>query len=305
LTSDHLKFDVTLQILVYQSHKLDSEERSLLLSRKFFTWEFVVRYTRFAQARTVAATDKESSLGDSHSEDDSALSHLSRKFRKSNTRERKLLISPPELQDVDRRLSSLCKNALEELHREEIGHLIEITLPRPALDELLQTKSLQGLQDLDLPEKILHNDWDDDRLRLLRLLISFNCTVNRMSPASAAAEEGILEAIEQGDEEVVSYLLGTHIDVQPATDMLRLAMMGSNVSIVFQLLRSGHGELDSLDPQVWKLLECHLLWEKDTKATIKKWLQKGIREPISEEDTQYLPSLREISEGGNRWASDE
>jgi hypothetical protein len=299
LTSEHLKFEITLQILVHQKDKLDHEDKSLLLSRRFFTWDFLVRYVRFTHSRIIAAGDEDSSSEDEDEDDGYA---TERSFSTNTSRAKKSITPIPKLQEFDARLTSLTRNAVDELRRDDVSHLLQVdTASSPALEELQQTKSLQGLQDLDLPEKLLHNSWDDDRQRLLRLLIAFNCTVSRLSAAGAAAERGILEVIEQGDEEMVSYFLGVHIGADPTIDMLRQAIMGSNVSIVFQLLRSGHGELDSLDPQVWSLLEEHMQWKKRTKAMVKKWLQKGIREPLIEEDMRYLPRLRDIEVDASRW----
>jgi hypothetical protein len=305
LTSDHLKYEITLQILVYQSHKLGDDDRSLLLSRRFFTWDFVVRYVRFAHSRVAIATDQESSSpenSDDEVEEDGNDGVADRSSRRGSMGRKTPSVPAPELREIDCHLTMLSRNAIEELRRDEIGHLIEMdTIPSPALDEIRQNTSLGGLQGLEIPERLLHNGWDDDRLRLLRLLIAFNCTVSRSSPAGAAAEEGIEEAIGQGDEEMVSHFLGAHIGVETALEMLRKAMTGNNVSIVFQLLLSSRKQLDRLDPQVWKLLESHLRWEKGTKATVRKWLQKGIPQSISETHAQYLPRLRDVDEHINRW----
>lgn len=306
LTSEHLKFEFTLQILVYQRHELEQEDKSILLTRRFFTWDFVVRYVSFAHTRVAAAVDDSSSDDGVDSDEDEGYAATERSTSRPPSRQQKPQGPSPSLYGIDLELTALARNGIAELRRDEIGHLLEINAgPTLELDKLLRTQSLQGLQDLDLPEKLLHNGWADDRLRLLRLLITFNCTVSRSSPAGAAADEGIMEAITQDDEEMVSYFLGAHIGVDPDIDMLREAMKGTNVSIIFQLLRSSHGQLDHLDHQVWKLLDEHLEWGKREKATVKRWLQKGVRDPVAEEDTEYLPRLRDIEVDGRRWAIGE
>lgn len=297
LTSKHLQLEISLQILVYQAHKLAEDERSLLLSRRFFTWPFVVRYVQIVHSAVTPTVkperSRQSSTDDEESSDDDS---------------REVFVpTPPDLRDVDRRLSKLVRNAMDELRRNEVSHFVpEVnTDSNPALDELCQIPALENIQALALPEKVLHGGWDDDRLRLLRLLLLCGCRISKMSYVGAVAEEGCLEAIEQASEEVVHCFLGVQINVQPTVEMLRKAMEGTNVRIVFQLIRVGQDQLDRLDPQVWKLLEGHLRWDKETKDTIRGWLQNGIPGPMTETHAQYLPRLRDIDVDGTRWVSVE
>ena len=306
LTSEHLKFEVTLQILVYQRMKLDEEDKNMLLTRRFFTWDFVVRYVAFAHTRVedvieISSSDSDDSSDSSDEDEGYAATETS--TSRPPSRQSKV-DSTPDLFEVDTDLTSLTQAAIEELQQDEVGHLTEIDLPRSGhLDKLTRTKSLPGLKDLQLPEKLLHNGWTDDQVRLLRLLIAFGCTVSRSSPGGIAADEGVLEAIAQEDEEIVSYFLGVHIGVEPEMDLLREAMKGSNMSIVYQILRAAHGELYTLDPQTWNLLEQHMGWQKVQKDTVRTWLQDGVGSAVLEEDSDYLPRLRETEVDEDRWSA--
>ena len=303
LTSEHLKFEITLQILVYQTQKLDEEDKARLLSRRFFTWDFIVRYIAFAHSRVAIAAPHENEEDDEFDDEDEGYAATERSTSRPPSRQAKSETTPTCI-EIDTDFTALTRNAIADLRRDELGHLTEVDPPPAAnLRRLTGTKSLEGLRDLDLPAKFLHHGWDDDQLRLLRLLIAFGCTVSRTSPAGLAADEGILEAVAQGDEEVVSHFLGLHVGVEPEVEMLREAMKGTNLSIVYQLLRSAHGHLDSLDPQVWRLLDEHMAWRKAQKDTVRRWLQNGVEGPVHEEDTEYLPHLRNIEVDTSRWNS--
>jgi hypothetical protein len=306
LTSDHLKFEVTLQILVYQCNKLDSKDRSLLLSRRFFDWEFLVRYFSFAHTRIDVELGEDDSDDDSDDEldldEDEGYAATERSTSRPPSRKGKGTGAPPSLHNVDMQLTTLAKNAVAELRREEFGSLLEMYAgPNFELARLRQLESLQGLKDLQIPEKLMHDDWNNDRLRMLRLLIGFNCTVNRS--LDSVADRGIVDAITQEDEEVVSYFVGPQILVEPNIDLLREAMKRTNLSIVFQLLRASRGEIDNLDPQVWRLLEGHMGWSKREKAAVKRWLQEGVEGELGEENTGFLPRLRDIDLGTERWTA--
>jgi hypothetical protein len=304
LTSEHLKFELTLQILVYQRDILDEEDRSLLLTRRFFTWEFLVRYVAFAHTRVAVVVEVESDTDDDlNSDEDEGYAATERSVTSKATSRTSKPDTIPTLHEVDANLTTLSTDAVSELRRDDIGHFIDTEDGTPTnVERLQQTASLEGLRGLDMPEKLLHKGWNNDQLRLLRLLIAFNCTVSRSSLASVAAEQGIMEAIAQGREEVVMHMLGAQIGVEPEIGMLREAMKGTNLSIVKQLIQSAHGELDSLDPQVWRLLEEHMTWRRREKNMVEGWLRNGVQEVAGLADADFTPRLRDIEAVEDRWS---
>ncbi|KIW09635.1 hypothetical protein, variant [Verruconis gallopava] len=276
LTSQHLKFEVTLQILVQQSDTLDQENKSQLLSRKFFTWEFLIRYVSFAQTRihpAVGGDKPEDEVGSDEDERRAAVTECS--VNTGPPRAKRTQQHPAKLADLDRKLTFLTQKSIVELRHAEDRYSMEL----------------------------IHNNWDDDRRRLLRLLFAFNCTVNTSSPAAIVAEEGIIAAIESGDEELVSFFLSHNIGVAPTAGMLRQAMKGMNISIVFQLLRAAGNDLEFLDPQLWMLLDEHTNWSKASKAKVKQWLRGNISSSLREEGAEFLPKVKDISVNANRWSS--
>ncbi|KIW09634.1 uncharacterized protein PV09_00499 [Verruconis gallopava] len=305
LTSQHLKFEVTLQILVQQSDTLDQENKSQLLSRKFFTWEFLIRYVSFAQTRihpAVGGDKPEDEVGSDEDERRAAVTECS--VNTGPPRAKRTQQHPAKLADLDRKLTFLTQKSIVELRHAEDRYSMEVSDSAvSALEQLHQIRSLKGLKGLHLPEKLIHNNWDDDRRRLLRLLFAFNCTVNTSSPAAIVAEEGIIAAIESGDEELVSFFLSHNIGVAPTAGMLRQAMKGMNISIVFQLLRAAGNDLEFLDPQLWMLLDEHTNWSKASKAKVKQWLRGNISSSLREEGAEFLPKVKDISVNANRWSS--
>lgn len=303
LTSDHLKFELTLQILVFQRDIMDQEERSLLLTRRFFTWEFLVRYVAFAHTRVAVVVEVESdSDEDLDSDEDEGYAATERSVTSKATSRTSKPDTTPTLHEVDANLTTMSTDAVSELRRDDVDHFIDADDNVTTNVKKLQlTASLEGLRGLDMPEKLLHNGWDDDRLRLLRLLIAFNCTVSRSSSASVAAEQGIMEAIAQGREEVVLHMLGAQISVEPQVEMLREAMKQTNLSIVQQLIASAHGEMDTLDPQVWRLLEEHMAWRKREKNMVEGWLRDGIQDVADSVEADFAPRLRDIEAVEDRW----
>jgi hypothetical protein len=294
LTSNHLKYEITLQILVYQRDKLEHNNKSLLLTRRFFTWDFVVRYVRFASTRIAIDVLDSEVDDDSPPDNDEGDTTTERSTSRPPSRSGELS-QPLDLHQLEMSLSDHAINRILDRRRRATSTHIDMKAETDLEHLRLQeTQTLLGLKGLDLPGKLLHHGWSDNRLRLLRLLIAFKCTVSASSEAEVAADEGILEAIAREDEEVVSHLLSSQIGVKPTIVALREAMKRTNMSILHQLLSGAHDELDHLDPQVWKLLDGHLGLERGKKATLQRWLREGVQDA---EEEEYLPRLRAMETG--------
>jgi large subunit ribosomal protein L14e len=115
-----------------------------------------------------------------------------------------------------------------------------------------------------IPEKLLHGPWTSDKTSLLYVLVSMNGEIDwEGSMAGETAKDGLMSAIEEGNERAVaalSVLLGVVRAI--STDMLRHAVVdcGCNFNILRHLLfnaqilyhGSSKGLLELHDPSLWQ-----------------------------------------------------
>jgi hypothetical protein len=128
---------------------------------------------------------------------------------------------------------------------------------------------LSFAQGFHVPEKLLHGPWTKDKASLLYVLVSLNGEIDwEGSLSGEMAKNGIIEAIEEGNEHAVA-ALAVLLGVPKAitTDMLRCAVIecGCNINILRHLLFNAQilardtlkDTLDFHDPKLWAWAEAH------------------------------------------------
>lgn len=123
---------------------------------------------------------------------------------------------------------------------------------------------LSFAEDFQIPEKLLHGPWTQDKASLLYVLVSLNGEIDwEGSMAGETAKEGLKEAISEGNEHAVaalSVLLGVARAI--TTDMLRYAVIdgGCDMNIIRHLLfnvqilyrDTSRDTLNLYDPILWQ-----------------------------------------------------
>ncbi|KAF3008863.1 hypothetical protein E8E13_010988 [Curvularia kusanoi] len=113
-----------------------------------------------------------------------------------------------------------------------------------------------------VPEKLLHGPWDDDKANLLYVLVSMNGEIDwEGSMAGETAKQGIREAIADGNERAVaalSTLLG--VPKQIDTGLLRYAVLdcGCNINIMRHLIFNAQILAQNVSKDVLNFLDTRL-----------------------------------------------
>lgn len=135
----------------------------------------------------------------------------------------------------------------------------------------------------NVPEKLLHGPWDEDKVNLLFVLVSFNGEIDwEGSMAGETAKQGIREAVADGNERAVaalSTLLG--VPKQIDTGLLRFAVLdcGCDINIIRHLLFNAQilaqnvskDVLDFLDTRLWAWADAN----GEKGAVLKHMLRKA------------------------------
>ncbi|KAE9985533.1 hypothetical protein Vi05172_g3646 [Venturia inaequalis] len=236
LSRDLLKYELTMNILCRRRDELGDAERGRLLACRFFTWEYIVRFTQWAHKQGISIEG----LDD--------YPFLSASERSIMTYEERL----------DEHLESL---------RDDQGcipfnHRIVFQEEFPPIDEAFP--HLAGLKNIAIPEKILHGPWNDDAIRFLRLMVLSWCTLDWLgTSAGEVAMQGTFDAIRNGEKEVLTYFFHTStVNVVPTTSMLRTAVVDADCDLgtVYQIL-SGSSDMaadrciDVMDVDIWHWID--------------------------------------------------
>lgn len=236
LSRELLKCELTMNILCRRRNELGDAERGRLLACRFFTWEFVVRYTQWAHKQGISIEG----LDD--------YPFLSCDERTVKTYEERL----------DEHLESL---------RDDQGcipfnHRIVFQEEFPPIDETFP--HLAGLKNIAIPEKILHGPWNDYAIRFLRLMVLSWCTLDWLGTSTGeVAIKGTFDAIRNVENEVLTYFFHTStVNMPPTTDMLRTAIVDADCDLgtVYQIL-SGSSDMTAdhqinvMDKEIWHWID--------------------------------------------------
>jgi hypothetical protein len=134
----------------------------------------------------------------------------------------------------------------------------------------------QAFNGLNIPEKLLHGPWTDDKNRFFGFLIEAGCTIDWNSTAGEVAVNAVYTAVRENDEETVERLVRpTEGMVKPKHAMLRCAVLEANCkrAIIRRLLLIDCDKsiFDFLDPDLWAWIEIQKQTKKENDAL---WLQK-------------------------------
>jgi hypothetical protein len=242
LSRDLLKCELTMNILCWHKDELGDAERGRLLACRFFTWDFLVRYTEWAHKHGISIEE----LDDYEIESGNQGQGGGIKLYEER---------------LDKHLESLRddQGCIPFNHRivfQEEFPPIETTFPH-----------LAGLKKIAIPEKILHGPWDDNAIRFLRLMILSWCTLDWLGTSTGeVAIQGAFDAIRNGENEILTYFFHTStVNVPPTTEMLRTAIVdaGCEMGTVYQIL-SGSSDigadlnyrpLDVMDNDIWHWID--------------------------------------------------
>ncbi|TID19525.1 hypothetical protein E2P81_ATG06692 [Venturia nashicola] len=236
LSRDLLKCELTMNILCRRRDELGDAERGRLLACRFFTWEFIVRYTQWAHKQGILIEGLD---------DYPCLNASERSVRTYEER-------------LDEHLESL---------RDDQGcipfnHRIVFQEEFPPIDETFP--HLAGLKTVAIPEKLLRGPWNDDVMRFLRLTVLSWCTLDWLGTSTGeVAIQGTFDAIRHGENEVLTYFFHTStVNVPPTTEMLRTAIVdaGCDLGTVYQILSGSSGmaadhHIDVMDNEIWHWID--------------------------------------------------
>lgn len=286
LSRDLLKCELTMNILCRRHDELGDAERGRLLACRFFTWEFIIRYTQWAHKQGISIEG----LDD--------YPFLSGSERSVKTYEERL----------DEHLESL---------RDDQGcipfnHRIVFQEEFPPVEETFP--HLAGLKKIAIPEKILHGPWDDDAIRFLRLMVLSWCTLDWLGTSTGeVAIQGTLDAIRNGENEVLTYFFHTStVNVPPTTEMLRTAIVDADCDLgtVYQILSgssdmSADHRIDVMDNEIWHWVDAAKRKGDSRAERLTKMLrEKGKKDTLDAADYDELWSkYREPRDTNNEEAA--
>ena len=122
---------------------------------------------------------------------------------------------------------------------------------------------LSFAEGFQIPEKLLHGPWADDKARLLYVLVSITGEIDwHNSMAGETAKEGLRQAIKEQNEHAVaalSVLVGIQKEVSTETLRYAVIMCGCDFNIIRHLLfnaqilasKMTREVLNFHDPQIW------------------------------------------------------
>lgn len=289
LSSDHLKYEIALQILVYQADKTHVVSGTRLLERRFFTWDFLVRYMQFAHQKGWPMPPEmlRQHLNHSHHTHPEPGSRYVVSF--SDVRER-----IPSLYDFDEVLGchSYMLSQVGRMSREG-----EMFCQKQGWLTTAPILALRGLSRLHIPEKLVRTDFGlghdrNDRMRMLLLLFGYGCELELVkSSASEIAAASMLNAIKHEDTELLLLLLHERLHVQPTQEMLEMAMSTKSALPVSYLTAHRSGprarQFDTDDPKIQALLQENKAWSDVKKQEVGHWLKHdeiALGNPLIEAD---------------------
>ncbi|QDS69910.1 hypothetical protein FKW77_001290 [Venturia effusa] len=263
LSRDLLKCELTMNILCRRKDELGPAERGRLLACRFFTWEFIVRYTHWAHKQGVSIEGLD---------DYAFLSGSERNF-----------------ETYHRRLDEHLESLRDDQGCIPFNHRIVFQEEFPPIEETLP--HLAGLKNIAIPEKILHGPWHDDAIRFLRLMVLSWCTLDWLGTSTGeVAVQGAFDAIRSRENEVLTYFFHTStVNVPPTTEMLRTAIVDADCDLgtVYQIL-SGDSDsapehrIDVMNDEIWHWIDAakrkgdsraerltKMLREKEKKDTLE------------------------------------
>jgi hypothetical protein len=273
LSRDLLKCEITMNILCRHRHELDDAERGRLLACRFFTWPFIVRYTQWAHKQGIAIEGLDVYHSLSGSQGGGLKMYEGR---------------------LDQHLESLRddQGCIPFNHRivfQEEFPPIETTFPH-----------LAGLKKIAIPEKILHGPWNDDAIRVLRLMILSWCTLDWLGTSTGeVAIQGAFDAIRNGENEILTYFFHTStVNVPPTTEMLRTAIVDADCDLgtVYQIL-SGSSDigadlnyrpLDVMDNDIWQWIGDAKRKGDDRAERLMKMLREKEKDTLDAADYDEL-----------------
>jgi hypothetical protein len=273
LSRDLLKCEITMNILCRHRQELNDAERGRLLACRFFTWPFIVRYTQWAHRQGIAIEG----LG--------AYQSLSG-------------IQTGGLNMYEERLNQHLESLRDDQGCIPFNHRIVFQEEFPPIETTFP--HLAGLKKVAIPKKILHGPWDDNAIRLLRLMILSWCTLDWLGTSTGeVAIQGAFDAIRSGEKEVLTYFFHTStVNVPPTTEMLRTAIVdvGCDLGTVYQIL-SGSSDigadlnyrpLDVMDNDIWHWIEDARRKKDDRAERLIKMLREKQKDTLDAADYDEL-----------------